>query len=129
MSLFSCCPAVARLRLPGLSMLVALCTASAAIAASLPEVAPRWFESGYDHVLGTSLELKFEARSAEDAAVAEKAALAEIDRLNTILSGYDASSEFSRWQATRGEPVRVSPELFAVLALFDQWRERTGGAV
>ena len=31
--------------------------------------------------------------------------------------------------ATRNEPVRVSPELFEVLALFDTWRERTGGAV
>jgi thiamine biosynthesis lipoprotein ApbE len=89
----------------------------------------QWRTSYFDHVLGTSLELKFETRTAEDAAVAEKAALAEIDRLAAILSGYDASSEFSRWLATRNEPVRISPELLEVLALFDTWRERTSGAV
>lgn len=94
-----------------------------------PAEAPRWHTSAYDYVLGTSLELKFEGGSAQDAAVAETAALAEIDRLAAILSGYDASSEFSRWMKTRGEPVHVSPELFEVLALFDAWRERTSGAL
>ena len=89
----------------------------------------QWRSSSFDHVLGTSLELKFETRTAEAAARAEKAALAEIDRLAAILSGYDASSEFSRWIATRDQPVHVSPELFGVLSLFDAWRERTSGAV
>src|SRR4051794_18470442 len=60
-----------------------------------------WFESNFEYVLGTSLELKFEARNSADAAVAEKAALAEIDRLAAVLSGYDTRSEFSRWTATR----------------------------
>ncbi|HUR59999.1 MAG TPA: DUF2271 domain-containing protein [Opitutaceae bacterium] len=93
------------------------------------EPVEQWRASYFDHVLGTSLELKFETRTADDAAVAENAALAEIDRLAAILSGYDASSEFSRWLATRDEAVRVSPELFEVLALFDAWRARTSGAI
>lgn len=59
----------------------------------------------------------------------EAAALAEIDRLAKILSGYDAMSEFSRWLATKGEARRVSPELFEVFALFDTRRERPGGAL
>jgi len=91
--------------------------------------AASWQVFQHEHVLGTSLELKFAAREAGRAAAAESAALAEIDRLAKILSSYDATSEFSRWQATRGVAVPVSAELFAVLALFDTWRERTHGAL
>jgi len=55
--------------------------------------------------------------------------LQEISRLSGILSGYDPNSEFSRWMRTRQTPERISPELFEVLGLFDQWRQRTGGAL
>ena len=87
------------------------------------------YEFHHENVLGTSLTLKFYADSPADADRAEAAALAEIDRLAAILSSYDASSEFSRWTRTLNEPVRVSPELLEVLALYDDWRSRTGGAV
>ncbi len=87
------------------------------------------YVSNYENVLGTSLELKFAARSEQQAVVAEKAALSEIDRLNGILSSYQASSEFRRWTATRNVPVKVSPELFDVLALYDRWKMTTGGAL
>lgn len=83
----------------------------------------------HERVLGTSLELKFTAPGAAEALAAEAAALAEIDRLGKILSGYDATSEFRQWTATKGEARRVSPELFEVLGLFDRWREHTGGAL
>jgi thiamine biosynthesis lipoprotein len=89
----------------------------------------QWHETAYDHVLGTSLELKIEALDSVSAASAEKAALAEIERLAAILSSYDATSELSRWMKTRNVPVSVSAELFEVLALFDSWRIRTGGAL
>ena len=88
-----------------------------------------WQIFQHERVLGTSLELKFQAPSAEAARRAETAALAEIDRLGSILSGYDVNSEFRRWAATRDVAVKVSPELFDVLSLFDAWRERTGGAL
>lgn len=88
-----------------------------------------WHVFNHEHVLGTSLELRFAATSEADARLAETAALAEIDRLSRILSGYDSTSEFRRWLATRDEPRTVSPELFEVLALFDAWRDRTGGAL
>jgi len=91
--------------------------------------APTWHVSHYESVLGTSLELRFAVSDPARAAAAESAALAEIDRLGKILSGYDETSEFRRWLGTQGEPSRVSPELFAVLALFDTWRDRTGGAL
>ena len=88
-----------------------------------------WHVFYHEGVLGTSLELRFAAPRAADASAAEAAALAEFDRLGKILSGYDATSEFRQWLATHGEAHRVSPELFEVLALFDMWRKRTGGAL
>ena len=83
----------------------------------------------YENVLGTSLELKALAGSEAIADKAEAAALAEIDREAKILSAWDSASEFSRWSAAVGRPERVSPELLEVLGLFDQWRERSGGAL
>lgn len=93
------------------------------------EADPAWHTFHHEHVLGTSLELRFAAAKTGDAQRAEAAALAEIDRLAAILSGYDTNSEFSRWAATQGEPRRVSSDLINVLSLFDQWRERTRGAL
>ena len=87
------------------------------------------FVSHYENVLGTSMELKVLAPSEREASLAEKAALKEIARLGRILSGYDTASEFSHWLHTSGQPVKVSPELFEVLNLFDEWRTRTGGAL
>jgi thiamine biosynthesis lipoprotein ApbE len=83
----------------------------------------------YENVLGTSFEIKTAAYSDKQSEVAEQAALKEIARLSSILSAYDANSEFSRWMKTKNEKVKVSPELFTVLALFDEWRTKTGGAL
>jgi thiamine biosynthesis lipoprotein ApbE len=91
--------------------------------------APSWQVYQHENVLGTSLELKFVAPTEADAARAETAALGEIDRLARILSGYDAGSEFRQWLLSRNEPRRVSPELFEILRLFDEWRQRTDGAL
>jgi thiamine biosynthesis lipoprotein ApbE len=85
--------------------------------------------SDYDNVLGTSLQLKIAASTPELASNAETAALNEIDRLNKILSGYNRSSEFSNWLTTKNQAVKVSPELFEVLSLFDQWRVQSNGAL
>ncbi len=89
----------------------------------------RTYRFNYENVLGTSLELKLNANSPAAAERGEEAALREIEREAGILSSWDAGSEFSRWQRTRGEAVAVSPELLEVLGLFDRWRERTGGAL
>jgi thiamine biosynthesis lipoprotein ApbE len=89
----------------------------------------RPYTSHYDDVLGTSLDLTIVAASDRAAQVAESAALGQIDHDAKILSSYDPDSEFSRWFRTTGEPIRVSPELFEVLGLFDTWRERTAGAL
>jgi thiamine biosynthesis lipoprotein len=83
----------------------------------------------YENVLGTSLEIRVAASSAAQSEKAEKAVLAEIDRESHILSSWDPDSEFSSWFRTMGQPVRVSPELFEVLSLFDKWRGLTRGAL
>jgi len=87
------------------------------------------YTTHHENVLGTSMEMQVDADSPETSAKAEAAALAEIDRLAKLLSSYDKSSEFSRWFATNGKAVAVSPELLEVLGLFDQWRTATGGAL
>lgn len=87
------------------------------------------YVSHYENVLGTSLQIKVKTGSETQAAVAEAAALHEIERLSHILSGYDPASEFSRWMRTSGQPVSVSKELYEVLDLFDQWRNRSNGAL
>jgi FAD:protein FMN transferase len=109
-------------------------TAVLALAASFASVGSRskpapWRTAHYENVLGTSMEIKLIAASQPDAERAEAAALTEIKRLNSILSGYDPTSEFSRWARTRDEAVRVSPELMEVLNLWDSWRTRSGGAL
>lgn len=90
---------------------------------------PTLFVSQYENVLGTSMEIKVAAGSPEVSELADRAVLDEIGRLSKILSGYDRQSEFSRWFATNQAAVHVSPELYEVLSLFDQWRERTSGAL
>ncbi len=90
---------------------------------------PRSYVSHYENVLGTSMELKVSATSQKQASLAEAAALAEIERLNKVLSGYDVNSEFSQWMKTLNQPVYISKELFTVLSLFDQWRMQTNGAL
>jgi thiamine biosynthesis lipoprotein len=87
------------------------------------------YDFHYENVLGTSLELKVVAESETQAEKAEQAALAEIDREAHILSSWDSQSEFSNWFRTKGQPVHISPELFEVFRLFDEWREKTGGAL
>ena len=81
----------------------------------------------HENVLGTSLEIRVWSGSAKVAASAEEAVLAEIDRMARIVSTYDSTSEFSRWQSA-GKLQKLSPELTRLLRSCDQWRERTDGA-
>lgn len=90
----------------------------------------RLYVSHYENVLGTSLEFKFTSTSEAEADKAENAALAEIDRLSSIFSAYDAKSEFSQWmKQDLNKPVKVSKELFDMLSLFADWKTRTNGAL
>ena len=82
----------------------------------------------HENVLGTSLELCVRALDRKTAEAAEERVLREIDRLAAIFSGYDATSELSRWQERRTVSGRISSELFEVLQACDFWIERTQGA-
>jgi len=84
------------------------------------------FSFWHDDVLGTSLEITLEADDATAAATAERAVLAEIDRLSAVCSTYDPTSEVSRWLAAR-VPREVSPDLAGILRACDRWREASGG--
>jgi thiamine biosynthesis lipoprotein len=106
-------------------LLLLLCSSTTVPPAKIGRV----YVFDYDNVLGTSLELKVVAVSPARAKTAENAAMNEIDRMNKILSGYDASSEFSRWLNGDKKATKVSPELFEVLSLFDKWRLQSGGAL
>jgi len=90
---------------------------------------PKWYIAHYENILGTSMELKVVTPSPVTSQAAEKTVLNEISRLSKILSGYDPQSEFSRWFHTNDIAVHLSPELYEVLSLFDQWRVRTNGAL
>ena len=107
---------------------VALC-ALASTGSSTVASREHIYRFNYENVLGTSLELRFDAVSEAQAHLAEAAALREIDREAKILSSWDVNSEFSRWTRTRGEAIHVSAELYEVLGLYDHWRERTSGAL
>ena len=82
----------------------------------------------YEHVLGTSLELRVIAERESAARRAEAAVLAEVDRLEPILSGWSATSELVGWLATHDVDAPVSPELAEVLHASAAWRKLTGGA-
>lgn len=83
----------------------------------------------FDHILGTSMDLKVIANTFEIAENTEQLVLAEIQRLSKILGSFDSSTEFSQWQKTMNEAVPVSEELHAVLSSFDVWNKKTNGVI
>ncbi len=114
--------------LPGFAASHAVAATPAPSPNGTTEAAGTW-GFAHENVLGTSLDAAISAPSRATARRAEAAALAEFDRRSRILSAWDASSEFARWQRTRGVAVNVSPELMDVLARFDAWRGETGGVL
>jgi thiamine biosynthesis lipoprotein ApbE len=111
---------------PSAARLAGLLLTCALAAGAAPEA--RDYEFRHENVLGTSLELTVRADGEEAARAAEARALGEIDRLAAVFSGYDAASEFRRWQATLDRPTKIAPELFELLAASDRWREASNGA-
>jgi thiamine biosynthesis lipoprotein len=84
------------------------------------------FTFARDGVLGTSFDLSVRTVRPAEAERVEQAVLAEIARLSAILSTYDPASEISRVQlGTRIE----SPELAELLAAYEMWATRSGGAL
>ncbi len=103
------------------TLLLAICMTMSVLHACAATAA----ELHRDDVLGTSLDLRIDAPAAQ-AAAGERAALAEIDRLDAILSRWRKDSELSRFNASV-EPQDLSRDLRAVLRLCEEWRSRTEG--
>ncbi|PZR12954.1 MAG: DUF2271 domain-containing protein [Azospirillum brasilense] len=80
-----------------------------------------------DHVLGTSLDMEVVADRPLIASLAEQTVLAEIGRLDRLLSGWRGDSGLAALNAVGGS-LTVSPELHEVLAMAARLRTRTGGA-
>lgn len=95
-----------------------------ALLAELSRRLARPWSFHYENALGTSLALRFLARSAACAEKAEQAALAELKRLEAIFSSFDPASELCTWRGTQ----RLSPELAELLRDAEHWGERSGGA-
>ncbi len=78
------------------------------------------------NVLGTLAEFVVTAPTREGAQMATGAALAEIARLDRVLSSYRPDSELCRLNLAR--EMRVSPDLFAVLSQAEELQKSSGGA-
>jgi thiamine biosynthesis lipoprotein ApbE len=98
--------------------------------AELPGEAAQTFQYHHAQILGTVMDLTVVASSRDDADAAERAVLAEIQRLQKILSAYDSDSELVRLNASPvgGPAMAVSPELVEVLKRYDLWFKRSQGA-
>lgn len=79
--------------------------------------------------MGTRFKLVLYAQDAETAAASARAAFARVAQLDATMSDYRESSELVSLcrRAGRG-PVKVSEDLFRVLAGAQEWARRTDGA-
>lgn len=102
-------------------VLAALALALAVPAPAEPSLRQR------DNVLGTSFELAVAGVPEADVDRALAAALAEIARLDGVLSVWKDDSELARYNAAT-EPRSVSPDLRTVLRACEHWREKTARA-
>jgi thiamine biosynthesis lipoprotein len=112
----------------------------AVLAAGLPiafALAPRGGDSDSPHrfefsraQMGTEFRIVLYAADSLDASEAAVSAFARVEELEQALSDYRPDSELSRLGATAGmgQAVRVSNDLWTVLAESQGWARRTGGA-
>ncbi|HSM59829.1 MAG TPA: FAD:protein FMN transferase [Longimicrobiales bacterium] len=81
------------------------------------------------YAMGTRVHVVVEAADSGGASAAAEAALREIERMDALLSTWDAASAIGRVNgAAVGAAERPGPELFGLVAEAVDWAERTGGA-
>ena len=105
--------------------------AAGLLTAATPATAPRAGEEEVSRegtVLTTTFRLEMRGVSEAQADQAEKAAIAEIERLAKILSTFDETSEIRKMQLSVNKPFVCSADLYAVVRACDQWRRATDGA-
>jgi len=96
------------------------------IIAAEPDLVVR-LDQHYDGVLGTSLDLTLFATDIAQMESAAAAALAEIARLEQILSTWLPTSELMQLNAA-GTTTAASAELLEVASLCEDWFQRTAGS-
>jgi thiamine biosynthesis lipoprotein len=81
-------------------------------------------------IMGAPWKIKVFAADHATAEAAVEAALAEVERLDRVLSDYDSESELFRLSASAPatEPVPVSDDLWNVLVAAETFREKSEGA-
>ncbi len=77
-------------------------------------------------LMGTVVEIAVQTTDPQAAERADRAAVAEIQRLTDVFSTYDQASELCRWR--RGEHDHPSPELSEVLQAATLWHTLSAGA-
>ncbi len=86
-------------------------------------------DSGYRPVMGTMAHITVVTEDSHTAKKAFAAAFGEIARIEQLMSKYRSDSELYRLNnSPAGEPVEISPELFALIELAGEFYELTGGA-
>jgi thiamine biosynthesis lipoprotein len=117
----------------GLIAIVCHCIPPAAVRpCELPgKPTPVRFEFESKH-MGTTFRVVLYADGPEAAKAAAAAAFARVAELDRIMSDYKPDSELMRlcaaFRTEVGEPVKVSDDLFAVLAKAEEMSEASGGA-
>jgi thiamine biosynthesis lipoprotein len=86
--------------------------------------------TGGQRLMGTSWKIKAFAADPASGEAAIAAALAEVERLDMVLSDYDPDSELFGLSAAAPtpQPVRVSDDLWQVLVAAEKFREASDGA-
>lgn len=104
----------------------ALCGVGSIAAAQLPSVSPH---RGARRVMGTFCEVQVYHRDPAVATDAIDAALAEMSRVDRLLSNYDSSSELSAMNRDAGRSAfHASGELFDFVASCQRYAQATSGA-
>ena len=85
------------------------------------------YKRHHDHVLGTSLDLVVNAPSEAAADTAESAIIQEIERLRSVFSTYDISSEISR--LNQASSMEASADMIRVLEQCEAYRTLTSNAL
>ncbi|HEY2010787.1 MAG TPA: DUF2271 domain-containing protein [Rhizomicrobium sp.] len=107
--------------------LTAALLGSAAVAFhAAPALASESWSFHYDHILGTSLDIVAVATNEQFAQAAADAVNSTIQRLESLLSGWQGGSELSA--LNRAYEFSASTDLFQVIAACERWRAETGGA-
>ena len=80
----------------------------------------------HEPLLGTRVSIRLRATNPAAAAVAERQIVAEIERLEAVLSAYRPDSGWSRWRS--GKVEHPGSEVTALLTLAARWHVQSGGA-